>query len=506
MIFGVLLALCCGWVVLDRVVAWRVGRRPRIGFQGSTALGNAFQQLQMIAQPRVENAIVQIMDEDDAVDEDSGDPEHPEAARRNLLRQAERIRRGTLDGPVKTRVDAPAWRVRRRGGAWARRFGLAMCVWVGVAAMACAQSASAVGDWEGTLKTPGGDLRLVLHVTQTADGTWGATLDSMDQGVNGIPASAVTVTGNQLKVEISAAHATYEGTLSADGAGLKGTWTQGQPMALDFARKAPAAASAIVAAVPVTPSDIDGIWAGTLDAGLMKLRLVFHVTTTASGLTATMDSPDQGVKGIPASSVTRDGETFKLELTAAHASYTGTISKDLSTISGTWTQGGNDLPLVLRAVKGDAAKVEGERVRPQNPKRPYPYKEEYVSYLNKGQGDTLAGTLTIPSGSGPFPAVLLITGSGPQDRDETLLGHKPFLVVSDYLTRRGIEVLRVDDRGIGKSTGKFATATTADFATDVEAGVAFLKTRPEVNAAKIGLIGLARVGSSRRWWRREIRM
>ncbi len=102
---------------------------------------------------------------------------------------------------------------------------------------------------------------------------------------------------------------------------------------------------------------------------------------------------------------------------------------------------------------------------------------------------TLAATLTIPEGKGPFPAVVLITGSGPQDRDESLMGHKPFLILSDYLTRHGIAVLRADDRGTGKSTGDFKGATTADFATDTEAGVAYLKTRSEIDPHKIGLIG-----------------
>ena len=105
-------------------------------------------------------------------------------------------------------------------------------------------------------------------------------------------------------------------------------------------------------------------------------------------------------------------------------------------------------------------------------KKPYPYHEEEIFYDNKLQNVTLAATLTLPQGTGPFTAVLLITGSGPQDRDESLLGHKPFLILSDYLTRQGIAVLRADDRGVGKSTGVFAKATTADFATDAEAGVA----------------------------------
>jgi len=136
-------------------------------------------------------------------------------------------------------------------------------------------------------------------------------------------------------------------------------------------------------------------------------------------------------------------------------------------------------------------KDESELVlkRPQNPVKPYPYRDEDVSYENKVQNVTLAATLTIPQGKGPFPGVLLITGSGPQDRDESLMQHKPFLILSDYLTRHGIVVLRADDRGTAKSTGVFATATTADFATDVEAGIAYLKTRAEVDPHKIGLIG-----------------
>ncbi len=126
-----------------------------------------------------------------------------------------------------------------------------------------------------------------------------------------------------------------------------------------------------------------------------------------------------------------------------------------------------------------------ELKRPQNPVKPYPYHEEEVSYDNKVQNVTLAATLTTPQGKGPFPAVVLITGSGAQDRDESLLGHKPFLVLSDYFNRHEIAVLRADDRGTGKSTGDFKTGTTADFATDTEAGIAYLKTRPEVNAHRL---------------------
>jgi alpha/beta superfamily hydrolase len=121
-----------------------------------------------------------------------------------------------------------------------------------------------------------------------------------------------------------------------------------------------------------------------------------------------------------------------------------------------------------------------ELKRPQTPVKPYPYREEEVSYSNPAAKIELAATLTIPPGKGPFPAVLLIVGSGPHDRDETLMGHKPFLVLADYLTRKGIVVLRADKRGVGKSAGDYSKAVMTDFAADAEAGGGYLKTRPEV--------------------------
>lgn len=238
---------------------------------------------------------------------------------------------------------------------------------------------------------------------------------------------------------------------------------------------------------PIKPCDVAGDWIGTLDLGAMNLRIIFHITSAADGLKATIDSPDQNATGLPVSSVEVSGSSFKLESKRLNGIYEGKLSADLATLNGTWKQGAGEWPLVLKRVK-DKAEIKPPP-RPQNPKKPYPYREEDVSYDNKVQGDKLAATLTIPPGNGPFPAVVLITGSGPQDRDESLMGHKPFLVLADYLTRHGIVVLRADDRGVGESTGDFSAATTADFATDTEAGIAYLKTRAEVNPKMIGLIG-----------------
>jgi uncharacterized protein len=345
-----------------------------------------------------------------------------------------------------------------------------------------------VGEWTGALSLPGSQLHLLLHVSKGAEDQLSATLDSVDQQANGIPVSAISAKDGKLSMVVAAVQGTYEGTLNKAKTEIKGTWTQLQPLELTFTRvvKQPSAATGAAAPkenVGVAPSDAEGAWMGTIDAGAMKLRVVFHITNAPDGLKATMDSLDQDAKGIPVTAVTLTGAALKMELKQIDGVYQGKFSRDKATIEGAWTQRGMSRPLVLTRAK-DAAALE--RKRPQNPVPPLPYREEEVSYENKVQGDMLAGTLTIPKGKGPFTAVLLITGSGPQDRDESLMGHKPFLVLSDWLTRKGIEALRVDDRGVGKSTGVFSMGTTADFATDVEAGVAFLKTRPEVNAKKSG--------------------
>jgi fermentation-respiration switch protein FrsA (DUF1100 family) len=229
---------------------------------------------------------------------------------------------------------------------------------------------------------------------------------------------------------------------------------------------------------------IEGIWQGSLKVAGMELRLATKIARKDGALTGTLDSVDQGAKDIAIEEVSFKEDTLRLNLKGLKAEFEGKMSKDGAEIAGHWKQGGLEFPLTFKRV----AKVD-EPNRPQEPKGPCPYAEEEVGYENKKAGVKLAGTLTLPRSKGPFPAVLLITGSGPQDRDETLFGHKPFKLIADYLTRRGIAVLRVDDRGVSKSTGNHAKATTLDFAEDVEAGVAYLKSRTDINAREIGLLG-----------------
>ncbi|MBE0664563.1 MAG: alpha/beta fold hydrolase, partial [Candidatus Aminicenantes bacterium] len=199
---------------------------------------------------------------------------------------------------------------------------------------------------------------------------------------------------------------------------------------------------------------------------------------------ALLDSPDQGAKDIPTSKVVVENERLLIEVQVVAGAFAGKIKADFSEIAGQWQQAGLEIPLLLK--KTDRVQSPN---RPQEPKKPYAYLEEEVSYENPAAAIKLAGTLTLPPLKGPFPAVLLITGSGQQDRDETVMGHKPFWVLADYLTRRGIAVLRVDDRGVGGSGGDPALATSLDFSGDVLAGIAYLKSRREIDPGRIGLIG-----------------
>jgi pimeloyl-ACP methyl ester carboxylesterase len=346
---------------------------------------------------------------------------------------------------------------------------------------ACAQSI--IGDWQGTLKAGPAELRLLLHVTKGGDGSLKATLDSVDQGANGIPVTSIVLQDSKLNLKVDSVNGAYEGKVAADGTTITGTWVQKEPLPLDFKRTTTLLKSGHK---PAAPSDIDGDWMGTLDSGAVKLRVAFHITNTEDGLTATMDSLDQNVKGLPVTSITRHGDSLKIEMKQIAGMFEGKIAKDLASIEGTWAQMGNGLRLKLTRVK-NAADLEVRR--PQNPVKPYPYREEEVAFENNAASIQLAATLTAPPGKGPFPAVLLICGSGPHDRDESLMGHRPFLVLADYLTRKGIAVLRADKRGVGKSNGDHETATMNDFADDAEAGIAYLKTRSEVDPHRIGLVG-----------------
>ena len=227
-----------------------------------------------------------------------------------------------------------------------------------------------------------------------------------------------------------------------------------------------------------------GIWEGTLSVGQIKLRVLFKIHSVNDTLKVSFDSPDQGTKDIPANLVEAVNDSILIEVPSIGGKYEGLLSAQSDSLHGNWKQGPYTIPLKMHRIE----KVK-EVLRPQEPKPPFPYREEEVTFENKKDSVKFAGTLTLPQGEGPFPAAILITGSGAQNRNEELLGHKPFLVLSDYLTRNGIAVLRYDDRGVGGSTGNVSQSTTKSFAGDVLQAVEYLRIRKEIDSKKIGLIG-----------------
>jgi pimeloyl-ACP methyl ester carboxylesterase len=242
-----------------------------------------------------------------------------------------------------------------------------------------------------------------------------------------------------------------------------------------------AALLTVLAPAPPVAPRIEGDWSGAVEVGGARLRLVLHVVARPQGgFAARLDSIDQGAHNLPVDEVTMRDRTVSLRMKQLGASYSGTVSDDGAAITGEWIQGGA-FPLVFRRGAPEPLR------RPQEPKGARPYRDEEVTFESAGL--KLAGTLTVPKDKGPFPAVVLVSGSGPQDRDETISGHRPFLVLADHLARQGVAVLRYDDRGVGKSTGSLAATTTLDYVGDVKAALATLRVRPEIDAKRLGVIG-----------------
>ena len=234
------------------------------------------------------------------------------------------------------------------------------------------------------------------------------------------------------------------------------------------------------------PSPLIGDWLGKLNTGAISLRIVFHIKADPAGkLTATMDSPDQSAYGLPVGDVTIADKAVKFDLPAVNGSLIGTLDDSGKVITGRWEQGGASLPITLTLSDTPIVPVK----RPQTPEAPFPYTETSITFSSLAKGIKLAGTLTVPKGPGPFPAAIFVSGSGGQDRDETMLGHKPFQVLADQLARLGIATLRYDDRGVGLSNGDQATGTSKDFANDAEGAHRFLKTAATIKRTKIGFIG-----------------
>ncbi len=237
-------------------------------------------------------------------------------------------------------------------------------------------------------------------------------------------------------------------------------------------------------------------WKGSIEVRQSKLAVGVNLEPGSESVPArgTIDVPPQGLRAIPLTDVmvsAREmGFTFAIPGSPPgnEARFTLKISEDGQTASGDMVQSGKTFRVTLeRIAEGDSASAGP--IRPQEPAPPYPYARRDVSYANAADGTLISGTLSVPAGQGPFPAVVLISGSGAQDRDGSVAGHRPFLVLADYLSRRGIAVLRADDRGVGGTGGSLTEATSEVLVGDALAGVSYLRRTAEIDQEKIGLIG-----------------
>jgi hypothetical protein len=351
----------------------------------------------------------------------------------------------------------------------------AVCLLAAISAGAARaqQDPMLAGCWVGTVGAGNQQQRAILDL-RTAHGTahfMGRTLSADTLRDLRVMADSVTFgvgTGDRAS--------TAAGRIETDGV-LTGTLARADASRpFRFARAAP---------VPDAANRLLGYWSGAYESdGAIVLRAGMEFEAAPCGqVYVTLDSPDQSANNLPVTALAYAGDSLRFAMAYLDGAFRGVVSRDGTQITGAWTQGAASLE--LRLTKGDSAIGR----RPQEPTPPYPYDTVAVTYENPADGIRFAGTLTLPPGDGPFPAVLMITGSGAQNRDEAIMGHRPFLVLADHLTRRGVATLRVDDRGVGGSTGNTMSATIADNAGDALAGVTFLQTQPRVDPRRIGLLG-----------------
>lgn len=230
-------------------------------------------------------------------------------------------------------------------------------------------------------------------------------------------------------------------------------------------------------------------WVGELKLGPMLAVMQFRIMDLPGGGTqAYFDSISENRRDMQASWSLENG-VLAFDVASVGARYRGQLDVESGRATGHFEQGGRKLPLILERQAAEYRNANRWELRPQRPVGPFPYNAEEVRFPSTAQGVRLAGTLTVPAREGPHRAVILISGSGPQDRDESFMEHKPFLVLADYLSRRGIAVLRYDDRGTAKFTGNFGAATSADFAVDVSAAMDFLQQHASIDPDWVGLLG-----------------
>lgn len=335
------------------------------------------------------------------------------------------------------------------------------------------------GRWQGAIGPGVLDLGVIVVLESVADG-WSGTIDIPAQGARELPLQEIVVDGERLRFVIAGIPGapTFDGRI--EGERIVGVFSQaGQEFTFTLERGAETASG------PATDPDFLGSWAGTIGPGVIDVGASVTFEDDDGSLRGTIDIPGQGLIGHPLDIASLEGGEITFVLPGIPGDPTIRARLDGDALVGTAVQSGQSFE--VRFERLPAGQLPRGQARPQEPQPPFPYRQEQVQYASGAV--TLAGTLTLPEGAGPHPAVVMITGSGPQDRDETLAGHKPFLVIADRLTREGFAVLRSDDRGVGGSGGDLAQATFDDLVGDVLAGIELLAGRSDIDPERIGVFG-----------------
>ncbi len=350
-----------------------------------------------------------------------------------------------------------------------------------IAAPAVAQTTpDIVGDWHGYGQVATGDQMMALTVTRGADGMFKGEFEARDVAPGRrAPVTDIVAANGHLTFKIAGLNATYEATWDEAAKAWRGKISRGNTP-INFSRGLP----------PIKPriEGLDGRWEATVDANGTKLRQILRISSGDWGTNALMDSPDQYVSNMVLTNLSRDGRLVRFAFGRGAGQFEGLLSEDGDALTGAFKAAGQQTPISFTRTQATAETAPPRR--PQEPKAPLPYGQEEVAFDNPAApGVHLFGTLSLPPGKGPFPVAITIAGTGQHDRDETLDGHKPFLVIADYLTRNGIAVLRFDERGAGKSTGNAYDATSGDKASDANTAFAYLLSRTDVRHDAIGFIG-----------------
>ena len=346
----------------------------------------------------------------------------------------------------------------------------------------CAQEHQLAGQWDGTLDVKVTKLRLQLMIEGQQSSPSGKLI-SLDQGKAEMTFDTFSIDGDTLEFSIKRAGANYSGKIAADGKSIEGTFKQaGQNFPLKFTKTGKA--------IRLT---LTQVWTGEMKAGPQSFDFQFRVYQTDEGeMSVLLDSFTEGIT--IGAELNHEGDQVTLTIPVTNAKFIGKLNESMDVCEGAWNQRGKKFPLTLKRVPNEQVRKLTKN-RPQTPKPPFAYHTEdfnvKVSEINKEfDAETeLAGTLTSPKTENKYPTVILISGSGPQDRDETIFEHKPFFVISDHLAKVGYTVIRYDERGIGESKGNFGQCTSLDFSYDVEALVEWAARHPRVDASRIILCG-----------------